>query len=92
MIYAHYYIPDTASTGQILRELAEGLLDQFDVTIICTVPSYLGIIEEKYKQKKYYEEQIGGVKVFRVRVPEFAKTKSTVGSGIFSPIFLAPCW
>lgn len=75
LIYAHYYIPDTASTGQILRELAEGLLDQFDVTIICTVPSYLGIIEEKYKQKKYYEEQIGGVKVFRVRVPEFAKTK-----------------
>lgn len=23
LIYAHYYIPDTASTGQILRELAE---------------------------------------------------------------------
>ncbi len=22
LIYAHYYIPDTASTGQILRELA----------------------------------------------------------------------
>ena len=27
LIYAHYYIPDTASTGQILRELAEGLLE-----------------------------------------------------------------
>lgn len=27
LIYAHYYIPDTASTGQILRELAEGMLD-----------------------------------------------------------------
>ena len=52
LIYAHYYIPDTASTGQILRELAEGLLDQFDVTIICTVPSYLGVIEEKYKKEK----------------------------------------
>ena len=26
LIYAHYYIPDTASTGQILRELAEGML------------------------------------------------------------------
>lgn len=25
LIYAHYYIPDTASTGQILRELAEGM-------------------------------------------------------------------
>lgn len=27
LIYAHYYIPDTASTGQILRELAEGMDD-----------------------------------------------------------------
>ena len=35
LIYAHYYIPDTASTGQILRELAEGMLDKFDITVIC---------------------------------------------------------
>lgn len=45
LIYAHYYIPDTASTGQILRELAEGMLDKFDITVICVVPSYLGTIE-----------------------------------------------
>lgn len=35
LIYAHYYIPDTASTGQILRELAEGMLDKFNITVIC---------------------------------------------------------
>ena len=40
-IYAHYYVPDTASTGQLLRELAEGMLDQLDVTVLCVVPSYL---------------------------------------------------
>lgn len=74
LIYAHYYIPDTASTGQILRELAEGLLDKFNITVICVVPSYLGIIEEKYKGQKYYEEEINGVKVLRIRVPEFSKT------------------
>ena len=34
LIYAHYYIPDTASTGQILRELAEGMLDKFDITVM----------------------------------------------------------
>ena len=45
LIYAHYYIPDTASTGQILRELAEGMLDKFNITVICVVPSYLGTIE-----------------------------------------------
>ena len=46
LIYAHYYIPDTASTGQILRELAEGMLDEFNITVICVVPSYLGTIEK----------------------------------------------
>lgn len=76
LIYAHYYIPDTASTGQILRELAEGMLDKFDITVICVVPSYLGTVEEKYKTQKYYEENINGVKVLRIRVPEFSKTNS----------------
>ena len=74
LIYAHYYVPDTASTGQILRELAEGLLDKFDITVICVVPSYSGMIEEKYKTQKYYEENINGVKLFRISVPEFTKT------------------
>ena len=74
LIYAHYYIPDTTSTGQILRELAEGMLDKFNITVICVVPSYLGTIEDKYKTQKYYEEEINGVKVLRIRVPEFSKT------------------
>lgn len=73
LIYAHYYIPDTASTGQILRELAEGMPDKFNITIICVVPSYLGVIDDKYKTKKYYKEKINGVNVLRTRVPEFTK-------------------
>jgi glycosyltransferase involved in cell wall biosynthesis len=74
LIFAHYYHPDTASTGQILKDQAEGMLDEFDVTVICVVPSYGGTIEAKYKTKKYYFEKINGVKVIRVRVPEFIKT------------------
>jgi glycosyltransferase involved in cell wall biosynthesis len=73
LIYAHYYFPDTASTGQILKELAEGMRDKFDITIICVVPSYLGTIEDKYKEEKFYEENINGVKITRIRVPEFRK-------------------
>lgn len=73
LIYAHYYIPDVASTGQIIRELAEGMLDTFDITVICVVPSYTGIIEEKYKKQKYYKENINGVNIVRIRVPEFNK-------------------
>ena len=67
LIYAHYYIPDTASTGQILRELAEGMLDKFNITVICVVPSYLGTIEDKYKTQKYYEEEINGVKAVTLK-------------------------
>ena len=74
LIYAHYYIPDTASTGQIIRELAEGMLDKFNITVICVVPSYLGTVDDKYKEKKYFREEINGVNVLRVRVPEFSKT------------------
>lgn len=74
LMYVHYYIPDTASTGQILCELAEGMRDTFDITVICVVPSYLGTVEEKYKTKRLYEEYRNGVRVLRVRVPEFSKS------------------
>lgn len=73
LMYAHYYVPDVASTGQILKELAEGMKDKFDITIICVVPSYSGVIDEKYKKKKYYKENINGINIIRVRVPEFSK-------------------
>lgn len=48
LIFAHYYAPDTASTGQILKDQAEGMLDEFDVTVICVVPSYGGTIEDSF--------------------------------------------
>lgn len=75
LIFAHYYHPDVASTGQLLKDQAEGMLHDFDVTVICTVPSYGGTVEDKYKTQKYYFENINGVRVIRVRVPEFKKTK-----------------
>lgn len=76
LMYAHYYIPDVASTGQVCADLAEGLSNTFDVTVICVVPSYTGKIDEKYKdkKKKFFEEDINGVRVVRVKVPEFDKS------------------
>ncbi len=74
LIYAHYYYPDVASTGQILKELAEGMLDVFDITVICVVPSYIGSVTEYYKSKKYHFDNIDGVSIIRVRVPEFDKS------------------
>ena len=71
LIYAHYFYPDVASTGQILTELCEGMTDTFDITVICVVPSYSGTIDEKYKTKRIYKEEHNGIKIIRVRVPEF---------------------
>lgn len=73
LIFAHYYAPDTASTGQILKDQAENMLNEFDVTVICVVPSYCGTVAPEYKTQKFYFEEIKGVKIIRVRVPEFAK-------------------
>lgn len=73
LVYAHYYYPDVASTGQILKELCEGMKDTFDITVICVVPSYSGVIDEKYKTQRIYKENINGINVIRVRVPKFQK-------------------
>lgn len=73
LIYAHYYYPDVASTGQILTELAEGLRDTFHTTVICTVPSYTGKVSQHYRKHKYYYENINDVDILRIRVPEFRK-------------------
>ena len=54
LIYAHYYSPDPASTGQILQELAERMRESFDVTVICVVPSYSGNIAPEYQRKKIF--------------------------------------
>jgi glycosyltransferase involved in cell wall biosynthesis len=73
LIYAHYYTPDVASTGQILKELTEGMCDVFDITIICVVPSYTGKVDPAYKEKMFYEEETNAAKIIRIRVPEFSK-------------------
>ena len=73
LIFAHYYAPDVASTGQIVQDIAEGIVDEFEVTVVCVVPSYTGLIEEEYKKQPYYFEEMNGVKIIRVRVPEFSK-------------------
>lgn len=73
LIYAHYYYPDVASTGQILQDLAEGMSDSFDIIVICTVPSYTGKVSPVYKTSKYYFEEHKGIRIVRVRVPEYSK-------------------
>lgn len=37
LIYAHYY--DLSSTAQIIRDLAEGMIETLRISVICVVPS-----------------------------------------------------
>lgn len=73
LMYTNYFYPEVATTGQILTELAEGLSETFDVTVICEVPSYAMKLEERYKTQRYYFENYKGIRVIRVRVPEVNK-------------------
>lgn len=74
VVYANYFYPEVASTGQILTELCQGLQNDFDITVICAVPCYTGKIEDKYKSQKFYYENLENIKIIRVSVPEFDKT------------------
>lgn len=73
LAYSVYYAPDVASTGQIYTELFESLSDEFDITVVCTVPSYTGWVPDEYGEKRIYREERNGVHVVRVPVREFSK-------------------
>lgn len=72
-LYCQYYYPEVASLAQLCTDLCEGLSDEFDITVVCSVPCYLGKIDDKYSDKKYYFEEHNGVKIVRVRVPSYDK-------------------
>ena len=73
LMLTNYFHPEVATTGQILTELAEGLSDWFDITVVTEIPSYAQPIEERYKKKRFYFEKHQDIDVVRVRVPEVNK-------------------
>jgi len=73
LLYANYFYPEVAALGQLYTDLCSGLKDEFDITVICSIPCYTGSIDAKYIAKSYYFEEYGGVKVIRVKVPEVNK-------------------
>ena len=90
LVYAHYFYPDVASTGQILTELCEGLQEDFDITVIAVVPSYGGKVDARYKSKMLNKEKYQNIDVIRVRVPNFDKqNKASRIRNIFVYFFTA---
>ncbi|HZK54102.1 MAG TPA: glycosyltransferase family 4 protein [Desulfosporosinus sp.] len=73
VMYANYYYPELASLAQLCTDLCQGLKDEFDITVICSIPCYTGVIEDKYLTQNYFFEEYDGVKLIRVKVPRFDK-------------------
>lgn len=92
LLYAHYFYPDVASTAQIYTQLCEELSSYFDITVICAVPSYKGNVDRSYQLKKIYFEKYKGIRIIRVKVPEFNKeNKLSRVKNILAYYFHAVC-
>ncbi|MAU56090.1 MAG: hypothetical protein CL899_04010 [Dehalococcoidia bacterium] len=64
MIINQYYAPDVASSGQLIADLCEGLVEVgHEVTVVCSQPSY----DEEVEEAPHFEE-LDGVKIHRVRM------------------------
>ncbi len=74
-IVSNYYYPDVASIANLYRQLAEYLAREMDVTVLCAVPSYLGAIPEAYRGRRYFCSRENGVRMIRIGVPAFDKTR-----------------
>ena len=57
-----------------MTDLSEGLADDFDITVITSVPSYAGKIEDKYKTERFYYEDTEKLHIIRIRVSENDKS------------------
>ena len=74
LLYANYFFPDKSAMSRLMTDLASGLSDDFDVTVICSVPSYAGTIEAEYKEHRFYYDNDSNMNIIRVRVSENDKS------------------
>ena len=76
-IISNYYYPDVASIANLYKQLAEFLAAKFDVTVLCSVPCYLGTIPKEYTQGKIFISNENNVRIIRLGVPEYKKEIKT---------------
>lgn len=75
LYYANYFYPDKSAMSRLMTDLAIGLSENFDINVICAVPSYSGQIDNKYKEKRFNYESMDNLNIIRVRVSENDKSK-----------------
>lgn len=73
LVYAQWFYPEVASLAQLMTDLFSRLTDEYDITVICSIPCYTGQIEDKWLEKKVYREDCLGMHIVHVRVSKFDK-------------------
>lgn len=74
LIYANYFFPDKSAMSRLMTDIAVGLSDEFEVTVICSVPSYAGTVEDEYTKRRFYYDKDSNMNIIRVRVSENDKS------------------
>jgi len=69
-ILTEYFYPEEASTAQLLTELASGLTDSFDVSVVTAYPNYH---DENRDRSVPRREKHEGIDISRVRSTRFDK-------------------
>lgn len=75
LIYDNNFYPELSSLAQLYTDLCLELSKEFQVNVICAVPSYTGKIDKKYLSKWIYKEEYEKIQIIRVKVCPFDKRK-----------------
>ncbi|MCM1038715.1 MAG: glycosyltransferase family 4 protein [Ruminococcus sp.] len=75
LIYNNNFYPEISSLAQLYTDLSSELTKEFEVNVICAVPSYIGDVEKGYLKKWLFTEKYKGINIYRVRVLPFDKKK-----------------
>lgn len=73
LVYDNNFYPEISSLAQLYTDLCIELTKDFEVNVICAIPSYMGNIEEKYLKKWLSTDKYKGIKIYRVKVRPFDK-------------------
>lgn len=73
LMILNYFYPDVASTAQLFTELCEKLQHEFNITVICAVPSYTGLENRCSFNKIINHDRYKNISVIRVGVSKVNK-------------------
>ena len=75
LMYSYDYMMSSCSSKK-LKEWIDAQKEQFEITIICSVPVIDGRVPREFRQHKYFYENYDGINILQVRVPDYRESFS----------------